>query len=125
MTDNWVDQLRIDAPVVPSPRVPRHKAGQRFLKGPIPLDWLATAAAQPGKAFHVALGIWFWVGVKKSNRVAFSMLWLKTTFGVDRWSGYRGLAALERAGLVSVIRYRGRKSVVTLLDTPPAIKEKS
>lgn len=124
MTDNWVDQLRIDAPVVQSP-VPRHKAGQRFLKGPIPLDWLAIAAAQPGKAFHIALGIWFWVGVKKSNRVAFSMQWLKTTFGVDRCSGYRGLAALERAGLVSVIRHRGRKSVVTLLDVLPAIKEKS
>ena len=122
-------QLRMDGPTTvvdwPNKRVPRHRAGQKFLAGPIPLNWLSVAAMQPGKALHVALGLWFWKGVKRSYRVALSMSWLRNTFGVDRYSGYRGLAALERAGLVSVIRHRGRKSVVTLLDTLPAIKEKS
>lgn len=86
------------------------------VKGPIPLNWLSAAAMQPGKAFHVALGLWFWVGVRKSCQVALSMSWLKATLGVDRCSAYRGLAALERCGLASVIRHRGRKSLVTLLD---------
>jgi hypothetical protein len=127
MTDNYVfdiDQLRADNHTIPLSephrKVPRHKTGQ-FLKGPIPLDWLTAAASQPGKALHVGLGIWFWAGMKKSPQVAFSMLWLKTTFGVDRWSGYRGLAALEKVGLVSVFQQRGRKSLVTLLDAPAAI----
>ena len=113
------DQLRPDANTTlasrPSRKVPRHKAGQKFLKGPIPLNWLSTAARQPGKACHVALGLWFWVGVKKSCEVALSMSWLKAIFGVSRYSGYRGLAALEKVGLVSVVRHRGRKPVVTVL----------
>jgi hypothetical protein len=117
------DQLRLDADSTLLSRlsrnVPRHKVGQKFLKGPIPLNWLSMAARQPGKAFQVALGLWFWAGVKKSCEVAFSMSWLKTTFGVDRYSGYRGLAALEGVGLVAVVRHPGRKTVVTLLEVIP------
>src|ERR1700751_5550835 len=97
-------------------RAPQHRLGQKFLKGPIPLDWLRVAAMQRGKALHVALGIWFWAGVRKSSHVAFSMSWLKSTFGVSRYCGYRGLAALEAVGLVSWHRHRGRKPMVTLLD---------
>jgi hypothetical protein len=123
------DQLRLDGPTTtverPSKGVPRHRAGEKFLAGPIPLNWLSVAAMQPGKALQVALALWFWAGVKRSRQVPLRMSWLRTNFGVDRYSGYRGLAALERAGLVSVIRHRGRKSLVTLLDAPPAIKEKS
>jgi hypothetical protein len=74
---------------------------------------------QPGKALHVALALWFWAGVRRSRQVAISMSWLKT-LGADRYSGYRGLAALEGVGLISVIRHRGRKSVVTLLEAPTA-----
>jgi hypothetical protein len=116
------DQLRLDAHTAlssrPIRRVPRHTVGQKFLKGPIPLDWLRMAAMQPGKALHVALALWFWAAVKRSAQVAFSMSWLDVTFGVNRYSGYRGLAALEEVGLVSVVRHRGRKPTVTLLDAP-------
>lgn len=116
------DQLRLDADTTLSSRLssraPRHKVGQKFLKGPIPLDWLAMAAMQRGKALHVALALWFWAAVKRSAQVAFSMSWLEATFGVTRYSGYRGLAALEEVGLVSVVRHRGRKPMVTLLDAP-------
>lgn len=115
MTDNWIDQLRADALPPASQRPPRHQAGQKFLKGPILLDWLAAAAAQPGKALHVGLGIWFWVGIKRSGQIALSGSWLRNTFGIDRWSFYRALAALEKAGLVSVVRHRGRNPLVTLL----------
>ncbi len=123
------DQLRLTTRTTSLNRkIPRHKVGQKFLKGPIPLDWLRMAAMEPGKAFHVAIGLWFWAGIKRSREVPFSMSWLRKTLGVGRYSGYRGLAKLERTGLVSVVRHRGRKSVVTLLDTPtalqPATKEK-
>ncbi len=33
-------------------------------------------------------------------------------------AGYRGLAALEAARLVSVVRHRGRNPIVTILDGP-------
>jgi hypothetical protein len=35
-------------------------------------------------------------------------------FELGRWAAYRGLKALERAGLVSVARRPGRKPIVTL-----------
>ena len=94
---------------------PRHKRGEKFLKGPIPWAWLVRAAHQPGKALHVAIVLWFLVGVKKTRTVALSGSVLRG-LGVDRHSGYRGLGALEQAGLVSAERHPGRNPVVTLLD---------
>ena len=93
---------------------PRHRAGEKFLKGPIPWNWLAAAARQPGKALHVAIVLWFFAGVKRTGTVALSGAALRG-FGVNRHAGYRGLAVLERAGLVSVARHPGRMPVVTIL----------
>lgn len=101
---------------VDSTTPPRHRAGERFLKGPIPWIWLSAAAERPGKALHVAIVLWFLSGIKRSRTVALSGSVLKG-FGVKRHSGYRGLASLEQAGLVSVSRHSGRNPVVTILDT--------
>ena len=75
------------------------------------------AARCPGRALHVALAIWHLVGVKKSVEVALSPARLRE-LGVDRHAGRRGLAALERAGMVAVVRRAGRAPWVTLLDAP-------
>jgi len=96
-------------------RLPRHKPGEKFLKGPIPWKWLTRAAQQRGRALHVALGLWFWAGIKGSGQVALSISRL-STLGVNRFAAYRGLAALERVGLVAVHRQRGRKPIVTILE---------
>ena len=39
-------------------------------------------------------------------------------FMADRYAAMRGLAELERAGLVSVDRHSGRKARVTILPAP-------
>jgi hypothetical protein len=109
---------RADLPARASKRPPRHRAGEKFLKGPIPMSWLTLAAGLPGKALQVAVELWYWAGIKKSREVALSARWL-SKMGVDRFSAYRGLAALEKSGLVSVLRHRGRKPIVTLLDASP------
>ena len=114
-----LDQLRIDpaAPAVPRKRKSlRHKRDRQFVKGPIPLNHLALAAQAPGKALHVEVALWFYAGLRNTAQIKFPMRWLKVTFGVDRYTSYRGLAALEKAGLVLVIRHRGRASIVTLLE---------
>jgi len=95
----------------------RHKQHEKFLKGPIPLNWIEKAARQPGKALHIGIELWFWSGVKRCRRIALTMSRL-SRLGVSRYSAYRALAALERVGLVSVIRHSGRKPVVTILDCP-------
>jgi hypothetical protein len=106
----------------PSKNPPRHKAGEKFLKGPIPWKWVAQAARMPGKAFHVAIVVWFLAGIKLRRKIALSGSALRG-LGVNRHSGYRGLKALEMAGLVSVSRHPGRNSMVTILDLEEAIPE--
>ena len=96
-------------------RLPRHKLGEEFLKGPIPWRWLSMAAQLPGKALHVANALWFIAGIKKTRTIALSGKILKN-MGINRNAAYRGLTALEETGLVSVIRRNGCNPVVTLND---------
>jgi hypothetical protein len=96
-------------------RLPRPRAGEKFLKGPIPLDWLSTAARLPGKSLHVAIAIWFTASLAKSATVPLSNI-AGLPFGLDRNAKYRALQWLEEAGLISVERKLGRAPVVTLLE---------
>jgi len=48
---------------------PRQYSPGRFLKGPIPLDWIIAAAKLPGKALHVGIALWFLAGLKRSRTV--------------------------------------------------------
>jgi hypothetical protein len=96
-------------------RLPRHKPGEKFLKGPVPWNWISAATKLSGKAPHVAIALWFLAGIKKSHTIALSGKLLED-IGVKRNAAYRGLTVLEEAGLISVNRHRGRLSIVTLLD---------
>ena len=91
------------------------KINGKFLKGPIPLEWLKQAAPLSGKAMQIALCIWFLIGVKRDNTVKLSYKLLKE-FGVSRSSSYRGLEALENAGLIAIERHPGRSPIVTLRE---------
>ncbi len=96
-------------------RLPRHRRGEKFLKGPIPWWWLARAFPLPGRALHIGVALWFWAGIKRSARVSLSVGQL-SKLGISRWSVYRALGALESAGLVVVDRQSGRHPVVMILD---------
>jgi hypothetical protein len=99
-----------------STREPRHKAGEWFLKGPIPGEWLTRAAGLSFRALRVGLALWYLAGVKKSRVVKPTWdTWQR--FGLSPDAGQRGLAALERAGLVTVDRHRGRCPVVTIRES--------
>jgi hypothetical protein len=55
--DAFDEPARLSLPVPPpaaglTRRPPRHRRGERFLKGPIPWPWISAAAALPGKALH-------------------------------------------------------------------------
>jgi hypothetical protein len=86
-----------------------------FLKGPVPLPWLRVAARLKGRALHVGIALWFLAGLEKSRDVRLAPKAL-ANLGVDRHAGYRGLRALESAGLVSVERHRGRSPRVRILE---------
>jgi len=86
----------------------------RFLKGPVPLAWLATAARLPGRALHVGVVIWFRAGLTRNRTVRLSRVHV-APFGIDRYAMRRALAELEAAKLLSVTRASGRSPVVTVL----------
>ncbi len=103
-----------------------------FIKGPIPLNWLAKASALGGKGpLAVGLVVWFLAGLKKTR----SELKLTTKnllrLGVNRKLAYRGVKKLEQAGLLRVTRKHGSSPVVSILDvveedtlnTPPPTVE--
>ena len=94
---------------------PKHHHGERFLKGPIPFDWLAKAARQKGHALHVGMGLWHTAGKKKKAIVNLSAK-LMREMGVARKAMYNGLTALESAGLVRIVdRHRGRCTLVEIV----------
>jgi hypothetical protein len=96
---------------------PRPKPGAKFLRGPVPLDWLSRAAALPGRSLHVAMAVWFMAGLRKSRTVPVSNV-TGLQFGLDRNAKYRALEWLENAKLISVERQVGRAPIVTILEPP-------
>ena len=87
----------------------------RFLRGPVSWPWLTCAAQLPGRALHVAVAIRLWVGITKKDRIALPLAEL-ARMGVTRHAAYRGVGALERAGLLAVTRHVGRKTLVRVIE---------
>jgi hypothetical protein len=106
------------ARVVAHVPVPRPCRGEAFLRGPLPMAWLERAASLPGRALHIGVMLWYYVGLHKSARVKFSLSRCERRLGFDRTTATRGLAALERAGLVTVERRPGQRPVVTVIHNP-------
>lgn len=106
----------------PSKRPPRHKRGERFIMGPLPLSWFAAAAKLRGRALHVGMVLWWLAGMKKDRTVKWEPS-AAEPWGLDYQAAYRGLRALETAGLVSQDRRRGRCPVVTILEAIQTDKE--
>lgn len=87
---------------------------EKFIKGPIPLDWISRANALPGKAGAVGLALWFLAGVQGSRTV-------KLTGEVERIAGcgrkavYAAIAALETAKLIVSARKPGARPQITVV----------
>lgn len=106
-------RLNDRAKPVAKPRTRRSR--DWFIKGPIPGEWLSRAAVLRGRAFHVAMAIRYLVGVEQSTVVTLTWRVLRK-FGTSPDCGRRGLAALESAGLVSVLRKHGSCPRVTIQE---------
>jgi len=93
------------------------RLNRKFLRGPIPWDWLTTAAHLPGKTALVALELWRECGCRGSREsIPLSTAKLES-FGVTRQAGYAALKRLEAAKLITVDRRRGCLSRVTILES--------
>ena len=94
--------------------LPKHKQGERFVRGPIPCDWLQRALACGGKSGNLALALWWLAGMQRCNPIRLTRQ-VALDFNISPRCARRLLASFERAGLVQVARKRGRGPQVVLL----------
>src|SRR3954466_67354 len=100
----------------------RSRAAKReaqFIKGPLPLGWVAKAArAGHPHALPVLLALKYKTDTLRQPWVKPPAAVLRL-LGVDKDARSRAIAALERAGLVQVQRRRGRPPLVRLVPWAP------
>lgn len=84
-----------------------------ILLGPEIVDWLIAAARLPARSLHIALALVFANEGRSLTTIVLPNLPL-LEMKLDRCAKYRGLAHLERAGLVRVDRRPGRSPTVTI-----------
>ena len=89
---------------------------RRFLKGPIPWDWVETASKLPGKALALGMLLWREAGIDGIGPVTITSAKV-AALGMDRSAKSRAIADLERAGLVRVERRPRQNPLVTLVET--------
>ena len=106
-----VKRLQLDATtrkLVESPKT------ALFLRGPIPLAWLGSAAALPGKTLHVGIALWWLHGMAKGKPFKLTQKALQT-LNVERDAASAALVRLEQAGLIRVMRMTGQRPTVSMV----------
>ena len=115
----------------------RQKASQPFIKGPLCREWFIRAGKLPKPAINVGIALWFKVGVEKDDFIRPGRAesievrvdrGLKKRFMISPPQLSRGLHALERAGLIRIVKGgAGRCPVVVILNVqiPPPVGRKS
>jgi len=110
------------------PPTPRRKPGRKgprgtrpFLRGPVPMDWLAAAHAAGGSALAVGLALWFQRGVRGDPGPVKVTSAVRRRLRLTQDQTRRGLRALESARLARVVKGgRGRCPVVEIVTEPRA-----
>lgn len=97
--------------------LPRHRDGERFIRGPIPLEWMKLASKCGNRAEAVAVLLWYAAGFQRSNPVKLSTKIL-TELGVHPRTAKRVLIRMEVLGLTKNEFKRGRSPVVLIKAAP-------
>lgn len=87
----------------------------KFLKGPVPLEWLSVAADISSVAFKVGVALWYLRGLQGSEEIRFTID-ARKMFRISRYSVYRALDDLQDAGLIRATRHKGRLPRIILLQ---------
>lgn len=109
-----------ELPTAPRPGQRRRLRAEPFLRGPIPLAWLASAAQLRKPALPAGLALWFVRGVSKRTGPIRVSAAVRKKVRQSAGQMLRGLRALEEAGLVRFVKDgRGRCPVVEIADGQP------
>ncbi|TWU67577.1 hypothetical protein V7x_31520 [Crateriforma conspicua] len=97
----------------PSAPLPRHRPGERFIRGPIPMAWFKPASTCGGRAEAVAVLLWYAAGFQRRNPVKLSPTVLRE-LNVHPKTARRVLIRMAKLGLVRNEFSRGRSPIVTI-----------
>ena len=86
---------------------------ERFLKGPIPIRYIAQAARLPGQSLSVYIAVHHQTALTRRDQVTLPKH-LLAQLGVSRDAKARALKELHKAGLVEIEQQKGRSSRVGL-----------
>ena len=87
---------------------------QRFLKGPIPLDWLTAAAQLPGKAINVGIALWWLAGMSKTGILKLTRQ-SQLALNISKDAVRDGLRRLHQAGLIELTAQPGQRHSVRII----------
>jgi len=115
------------APVEPpAPPPSRQRQCRPFLRGPVPIWWLARAADSCAAALSVGICLWFMRGVMKGAAPIKVTRQVLRRLNLSRDQSRRGLKALESAGLVKfVVSGRGHCPVVEIVVDDSCLGDKN
>jgi hypothetical protein len=91
--------------------------GGKFVRGPIPLDWLRAANTCGRRSISVAVLLWYGAAWQKSNPFKLSRDTL-AELAVSPRTARRVLERMKSIGIVEVEFHRGRSPLVTILALP-------
>jgi hypothetical protein len=95
--------------------LPKHGPGERFLRGPIPMEWLKRVVGCGRRAEAVAVLLWYAAGYQRKNPVKLTPHVLSELSVAPR-AAKDILQKMADRGLVHVEFHRGRSPVVTLIS---------
>ena len=108
------DEIERTAPKNKSKAPSKKSSSGKFVCGPIPLVWVATASRTSCRAAKLAWAIWYARGFRPSRPVKLGRA-LLDLFGISKRTADRALRDLEGARLIQVSRRKGRLPLVTVL----------
>jgi DNA-binding transcriptional ArsR family regulator len=92
----------------------RNPVRGKFIAGPVDVAWICEASHLGVKALLVGLALWHIRGLRQSNTFIVSNLMVRG-WGIEPDAKSRALRALEKAGLVTIVRRGKRSPRVTLV----------
>lgn len=101
------------------PKVPTTRQSEPFIRGPIPVWWIAQAATISRRnALIVGTVLWWLAGMRSGHSDLVLTVQRCKLFGLGRKGVDRGLRDLEEANLIRVSRKKGQAARVDLIVNP-------
>ena len=92
---------------------------QKFIKGPVWLEWLAKASKVGVSPGLVGNALWFYVGVNNAQKFKIDSM-IREITGLSRQTISTSLKRLENAGLISIYPKRGSYPTIHLHREKPS-----